>query len=77
MATATDPICLMEVDTDGPNGGASQHDGRTYYFCGPGCKVAFDRDPEGWAGGRNQPIAMDDAQPQPLSILRRMFRRNR
>ena len=46
MAVATDPVCLMRVDTDNPPGGHSQYRGTVYYFCGPGCKVAFDRDPE-------------------------------
>ena len=46
MATAIDPVCLMEVDTDNPPGGQSEYQGAHYYFCGPGCKVAFDREPE-------------------------------
>ena len=46
MAVATDPVCLMEVDTENPPGGHSEYQGTDYYFCGPGCKVAFDRDPE-------------------------------
>ncbi len=46
MATAIDPICKMDVDTDNPPGGQSEHQGTTYYFCAPGCKVAFDKEPE-------------------------------
>jgi YHS domain-containing protein len=46
MAVAIDPVCLMEVDTENPPGGQSEHQGTHYYFCGRGCKVAFDRDPE-------------------------------
>jgi len=46
MATAIDPICQMDVDTDNPPGGQSEYQGTTYYFCAPGCKVAFDKDPE-------------------------------
>jgi YHS domain-containing protein len=40
-----DPVCGMEVD---PNNaaGESQYQGKTYYFCAPGCKREFDRDPE-------------------------------
>ena len=78
MATATDPICLMQVDTANPNGGRSEYEGQTYYFCAPGCRIAFERDPEGWASGRNRPIAMEQpAAPasQPLTIVRRLFRR--
>jgi YHS domain-containing protein len=46
MATAIDPICQMEVDTENPNGGQSEYQGTSYYFCAPGCKRAFDEDPE-------------------------------
>ncbi len=79
MATATDPICLMQVDTDAPNGGSSEYGGQSYYFCAPGCRVAFERDPEGWASGRNTPIAMEEAPAasQPLTIVRRLFRRDK
>ena len=46
MATAIDPICKMDVDTQNPPGGQSESQGTTYYFCAPGCKVAFDKEPE-------------------------------
>jgi YHS domain-containing protein len=42
---AIDPVCKMEVD---PKTAAAkaEHQGKTYYFCAPGCKVAFEKDPE-------------------------------
>ena len=42
---ALDLVCNMEVD---PNTAAakSEYMGKNYYFCAPGCKVAFDKDPE-------------------------------
>ena len=43
---AIDPVCKMEVDTGNPPGGKSDHQGRTYYFCAPGCKRAFDKEPQ-------------------------------
>ena len=46
MATAVDPICQMDVDVDNPPGGQSDYQETTYYFCAPGCKVAFDGEPE-------------------------------
>ena len=46
MATEIDPICQMDVDTDNPPGGQSGYNGGTYYFCAPGCKIAFDKEPE-------------------------------
>ena len=51
MATAIDPICQMKVDTDSPPAGSSEYQGTTYYFCTPGCKVAFERDPESHLSG--------------------------
>ena len=36
-ARATDPVCDMQVDVRKPPGGAHDHEGETYYFCGPGC----------------------------------------
>jgi len=44
MAMAIDPVCGMEVDTTQP-AATSDYQGTTYYFCAPGCKRQFDRDP--------------------------------
>ena len=41
----------MEVDTSNPPGGKSEHGGQTYYFCGPGCKVAFEKEPDAYLSG--------------------------
>ncbi|MCH7969614.1 MAG: YHS domain-containing protein [Chloroflexi bacterium] len=49
--TATDPVCGMSVDTSNPGGGISTHYGEVYYFCGPGCRVAFEKDPEAYLSG--------------------------
>jgi len=46
--TETDPVCGMQVDP-GTATLKSEHDGRTFYFCGPGCKKAFDADPQRYA----------------------------
>ena len=51
MATAIDPICQMKVDTDNPPGGSSEYQVTTYYFCSPGCKVAFEQDPASHLSG--------------------------
>ena len=42
---AVDPVCGMDVDTSTATF-VSEHDGVTYYFCGRGCKLDFDEDPE-------------------------------
>lgn len=39
-----DPVCGMTVD-EGKTKLKSEHDGKTFYFCSPGCKSAFDKDP--------------------------------
>lgn len=46
--TAIDPICKMEVDERTAKW-TSVYQGRTYYFCAPGCKRRFDSDPEKWS----------------------------
>ena len=42
---AIDPICKMEVDPVSAKW-KSTFNGREYYFCAPGCKKAFDKNPE-------------------------------
>ena len=47
-ATETDPICGMKVDP--AHAAASrEYNGKTYYFCGPGCARAFDVAPDQFA----------------------------
>lgn len=45
MAQVKDPVCAMTVDTSDTEL-KSDYKGTTYYFCGPGCKIAFDKAPE-------------------------------
>jgi Cu+-exporting ATPase len=45
MATETDPVCGMEVDTQATDL-KLEHDGRTYWFCGRGCLLEFRDDPD-------------------------------
>lgn len=40
-----DPVCGMKVDPD-TSELRSEYHGTLYYFCGSGCKQAFDADPE-------------------------------
>ena len=55
---AIDPVCHMEVDKANPNGGSAQFDNVEYYFCGPGCRVAFIKEPEAYLKGEKK-IDMD------------------
>jgi xanthine dehydrogenase accessory factor len=41
----TDPVCGMNVDP-GDSSLKSEYDGSLFYFCGTGCKQAFDKNPE-------------------------------
>jgi YHS domain-containing protein len=45
MAISIDPICKMKVD-ESKCKIISEYKGKKYYFCAPGCKKAFDQNPE-------------------------------
>ena len=45
MAQVRDVVCGMTVDSDTAQH-RSEYKGNTYYFCAPGCKTAFDKEPE-------------------------------
>jgi YHS domain-containing protein len=47
--TVKDVVCGMDVD---PKTAAakSEYQGQTYYFCSPGCKRAFDKEPQKYVG---------------------------
>jgi len=45
---AKDPVCGMEVD-EKKAAGTAEHMGKTFYFCSPGCKVAFEKEPHKYA----------------------------
>ena len=48
---AIDPVCGMEVE-EKTAAATSEYKGKIYYFCAAGCKVAFDKDPEKYRGGK-------------------------
>jgi xanthine dehydrogenase accessory factor len=45
---ATDPVCGMTVNIASAraSGLTTDHKGHAYYFCGRGCKLEFEDDPE-------------------------------
>lgn len=49
-ATVKDLVCDMDVY---PKTAAASYEylGQTYYFCAPGCKHAFEKDPEKYIVG--------------------------
>jgi Cu+-exporting ATPase len=42
--TVTDPVCGMQI-SPADAVASEEHDGRTFYFCSPGCHAAFLKDP--------------------------------
>ena len=46
--TQTDPVCGMSVDPAGARekGLFVWHEGKEYVFCGRGCKLDFEEDPQ-------------------------------
>lgn len=50
MAQVKDPVCGMTIESDTATH-TSTYQGKTYYFCSPGCKASFDRDPEKYVSG--------------------------
>ena len=47
---AKDPVCGMDVDEQKAPA-RTEYKGKTYYFCAPACKVAFDANPEKYTQG--------------------------
>ena len=56
---AKDPVCGMDVDEE-TAAAVSECKGQTYYFCAPGCKRAFDKEPEKYLA---QPPAQAQEHP--------------
>ena len=56
-ASATDPVCGMTVDPEAARGKGlhSSYQDRDYFFCGKGCKLEFDENPERYLDPSYQP----------------------
>src|SRR5437016_13810448 len=63
---ATDPVCGMTVDEQTAPATAV-HNGTTYYFCAPGCKRTFEKDPEAVLKGG--PKSMGHAPVQMVTMM--------
>ena len=57
MATATDPVCGMQVDTERAQW-TYEYNGTTYYFCARGCMLEFRDDPEKYLDPNHKPEGM-------------------
>lgn len=58
MAQVIDLVCDMTVDTETAEY-KSEYGGATYYFCGAGCKRAFDKNPTEFVGKANEANASE------------------
>jgi len=45
MSIAIDPVCGMEVETTIAQN-TFEYEGTVYYFCGKGCRLEFEEDPQ-------------------------------
>lgn len=56
-----DPVCGMTVDVARAEGAGLllEHDGRTYAFCGVGCRRTFIESPEAYARERDAPASAE------------------
>jgi len=59
---AVDPVCKMTVDESSP-AAISEYDGKTYYFCAQGCKIAFDQEPEKYLAQEGKPSLLSRLNP--------------
>jgi YHS domain-containing protein len=57
--SARDPVCGMTVDRG--KAVSAEHGGRTYFFCGPGCRSRFEADPERFVAGEASAVRADPA----------------
>lgn len=55
-----DPICGMQVDEKTAQY-KTEYKGKNYYFCAPGCKKAFESEPEKYL--KNGPGGMGEKKP--------------
>ena len=54
--THVDPVCGMEIENEDAVGTA-EHAGTTYYFCCPGCRYSFAKDPAAYLGASVATVA--------------------
>ena len=52
--TYKDPVCGMDVMPES-SAGKFEYKGVTYYFCSPGCRRSFEKDPEKYLSPEYKP----------------------
>src|SRR6266540_4232096 len=68
---AIDPVCGMTVDEQTAPA-TTVHQGTTYYFCAPGCKRTFEKDPEAVLKQARGQISNLSPQTPPVPIVTMM-----
>jgi Cu+-exporting ATPase len=53
MEKVKDLVCGMMIDPK-TAAATSEYEGKTYYFCARGCKIAFDKDPQKYIQGQEE-----------------------
>ena len=61
MATVTDPVCGMQIDSS-QAAAQAMHNGQQYYFCAEECRVKFLADPHKYINDQHT----SDTEPIPL-----------
>jgi YHS domain-containing protein len=54
-----DPVCHMMVDESTAKW-KTEYENRTYYFCAPGCRYLFEKEPEKYLNSPAPLIRMDE-----------------
>jgi uncharacterized membrane protein YraQ (UPF0718 family)/YHS domain-containing protein len=57
--SARDPVCGMTVDRG--KAVSTEHRGKIYFFCGPGCRSKFEADPERFVAREGSAVRADPA----------------
>lgn len=72
-----DPVCGMTVDIANAEvaGLTIEYDGRTYAFCRPGCRRAFQEEPAIYAAKADQAHAITVPQSAGLAVIDEGMRR--
>src|SRR5437899_1255165 len=65
---AIDPVCGMTVD-EKTAPATAVHNGTSYYFCAPGCKRTFEKDPEAVLHGGPKGMGSTVAAPQLVTMM--------
>jgi len=60
MATVTDPVCLMKLDSS-LAGAQTMYEGQAYFFCSEECRRLFEQDPKEYLTSAERPPSTSGA----------------